>query len=60
MSGKKLITLLQVSLLACPLFFTSPLFAMTDTPSVQVGFSPKEVLPHWFWTPLTVLKIPSE
>lgn len=42
MSGKKkLITLLQVSLLACPLFFTSPLFAMTDTPSVQVGFSPE-------------------
>ncbi|EMT6876026.1 phospholipase D family protein [Salmonella enterica] len=42
MSGKKkLITLLQVSLLACPLFFTSPLFAMTDTPYVQVGFSPE-------------------
>lgn len=38
MSGKKnIVTLLRVSLLACPLLFTTPSFAMIDTPSVKVG-----------------------
>ncbi|ENC0414716.1 hypothetical protein ABJ747_002648, partial [Escherichia coli] len=42
MSGKKtIVTLLRVSLLACPLLFTTPSFAMIDTPSVKVGFSPE-------------------
>ena len=42
MSGKKtIVTLLRVSLLACPLLFTTPSFAMSDTPSVKVGFSPE-------------------
>lgn len=41
MSGKTIVTLLRVSLLACPLLFTTPSFAMIDTPSVKVGFSPE-------------------
>lgn len=32
---------IRLSLLACPLLFTTPSFAMIDTPSVKVGFSPE-------------------
>lgn len=48
MSGKKtIVTLLRVSLLACPLLFTTPSFAMIDTPSVKVGFSPEGSAAKW-------------